>query len=410
LLRDLLVAITFSVNEFHLPRAIASHWLISAICDFLNNSSLFQLPVPNIELQSMNTKRLDFHKCRPLATPLCRFVGRLALIAYLLTGAFTLETRSLHAGEPSKAMVGLYFNSIRDIDWATGRFKADIYWWIRHPADMPEETKKVVERIEFVNVDLDSIVQEELDRLEFTIDNRLQNLIIYRAVGDFHFSTDFSRYPFDQQTVYISLEHKSLSNDKFLFEVDWLSYKRFENAYPFPGISPSLGIPDFNIAGVDFTVKGKQYTTDFGDINADVKAGSTFSNLSVSIRFQRQYIPYLVKILVPIIICLILPYMVFFLPGAELEVAVGLTVTSLLTCVAIQLTVVPGLPSIGYVATSDLIFYLAYLLAMLAMAQTVWTYNLTRRGHEAFATKMDKLFRLFYPLVFIVGIAIIVCR
>jgi hypothetical protein len=57
--------------------------------------------------------------------------------------------------------------------------------------------------------------------------------------------------------------------------------------------------------------------------------------------------------------------MVFFLPGAELEVAVGLTVTSLLTCVAIQLTVVPGLPSIGYVATSDLIFYLAYLLAML---------------------------------------------
>ena len=49
----------------------------------------------------------------------------------------------------------------------------------------------------------------------------------------------------------------------------------------------------------------------------------------------------------------------------------GLTVTSVLACIAFQLTVADDLPSIGYIVTSDRIFHLCYFLIMIAMAETV---------------------------------------
>jgi hypothetical protein len=47
------------------------------------------------------------------------------------------------------------------------------------------------------------------------------------------------------------------------------------------------------------------------------------------------------------LIILALAYLVSFIPARELGVAVGLTVTSVLACIAFQLTVADDLPSIG---------------------------------------------------------------
>jgi hypothetical protein len=90
------------------------------------------------------------------------------------------------------------------------------------------------------------------------------------------------------------------------------------------------------------------YRTNFGD-------PTTFT-----IEAARDYGAYLIKVLIPLLIILVLAYLVFFVPARELEVAVGLTVTSVLACIAFQLTVAGDLPHIGYVVTSDRIFHLCY--------------------------------------------------
>ena len=107
-------------------------------------------------------------------------------------------------------------------------------------------------------------------------------------------------------------------------------------------------------------------------------------------------------------IILALAYLVFFVPARELEVAVGLTVTSVLACIAFQLTVADDLPSIGYVVTADRIFHLCYFLIMMAMAETVYTHNLEKRGREATAAKIEHRARYVYPGLFVVGFLVIV--
>jgi hypothetical protein len=125
--------------------------------------------------------------------------------------------------------------------------------------------------------------------------------------------------------------------------------------------------------------------------------------VTFTIEAARDYGAYLIKILIPLVIILVLAYLVFFVPARDLDVAVGLTVTSVLACIAFQLTVADDLPSIGYIVTSDRIFHLCYFLIMTAMAETVYTHNLEKRGHENTAARIEHWARFLYPTLLILG-------
>jgi hypothetical protein len=127
----------------------------------------------------------------------------------------------------------------------------------------------------------------------------------------------------------------------------------------------------------------------------------------VIIELQRHFGPYLLKIMIPLLIILTLSYLVFFVPAAQLDVAAGLTVTSLLACIAFQWTVNDGLPNIGYIVTSDRIFHMSYALIMSAMAHTVYTFNLERSGRTALAERLELICRWAFPVAFILGISLI---
>ena len=122
---------------------------------------------------------------------------------------------------------------------------------------------------------------------------------------------------------------------------------------------------------------------------------------------QRIFVPYLLKILTPLTIILILSYLVFFIPAESLDVASALTVTSLLACIAFEWSVSGALPNIGYVVMSDRIFHLCYVLIMLAMAQTVYTFALERQGRLKFADRLETVGRFVFPLGFISGVSLI---
>ena len=125
--------------------------------------------------------------------------------------------------------------------------------------------------------------------------------------------------------------------------------------------------------------------------------------MTFTIETARNYGAYLIKILIPLLIILVLAYLVFFVPAHDLDVAVGLTVTSILACIAFQLTVADDLPSIGYIVTSDRIFHLCYFLIMVAMAETVYTHNLEKRGRERAAATIEHWARFLYPTLLFLG-------
>jgi len=317
-------------------------------------------------------------------------------------------------GEHEKVFVGFYVNAIRDVDWEQRRFCADVYWWIRYRSPENEAEREVIEAIEFVNADPANCSQRVLERKEIVSGSGKEIYLNYRTIAFFHFDPDFHRYPFDAQTLPIVIEHETLAADNLVFVDDTESYSASHVDPTRWGLAEDVSLPEFSIIASDRNVSKHRYKTHFGDPTliegtAHRDASFTCSRMTLKIHLRRVFTPYLIKILVPLIICLLLPYLVFFIDAATLDVAAGLTVTSLLACVAIQLTVVPGLPDVGYVVTSDLLFYLAYFLSMLAMAQTVWTYSLGKKD-PLLSHRMDVAGRFLYPLIFLVGFALICSR
>ena len=315
---------------------------------------------------------------------------------------------------PKRRMrIGFYVNAVRGVDWTAENFLVDFYWWIRYPKPASEEDRKLAEALEFVNGNLGAaaevLEQEVQERKTVPGPDGEEEYVAFRSVGRFYFDADFRRYPFDRQRLPIVIEHEVLTVEELELVDDVDSYRRSGGPEEHWGLAPSLRVPDLEIERATRVFTTQEYRTNFGDpTNRD--AATSFARVTFTIQASRDYGAYLIKILIPLLIILVLAYLVFFVPARDLDVAVGLTVTSVLACIAFQLTVADDLPSIGYIVTSDRIFHLCYFLIMTAMAETVYTHNLEKRGRESAATTIERWARYLYPTLLILGFLVIVAH
>ena len=308
---------------------------------------------------------------------------------------------------PKRQMrIGFYVNAVRGVDWTAENFLVDFYWWIRYPKPASEDDRKLAEALEFVNGNLGAaaevLEQEVQERKTIHGPSGDEEYVAFRSVGRFYFDADFRKYPFDRQKLPIVIEHEVLTTEELELIDDEDSYRQATGPRERWGLAPSLRVPDLEIERATRAFTTQEYRTNFGDpTNQD--AATSFARVTFTIETARNYGAYLIKILIPLLIILVLAYLVFFVPARDLDVAVGLTVTSVLACIAFQLTVADDLPSIGYIVTSDRIFHLCYFLIMTAMAETVYTHNLEKRGHERTAATIEHWARFLYPTLLIVG-------
>jgi hypothetical protein len=114
--------------------------------------------------------------------------------------------------------------------------------------------------------------------------------------------------------------------------------------------------------------------------------------------------PLITKLIIPLAIILFLVYFVFFIPADKIDIAAGLTVTSLLSAIAFQLSVNSDLPDIGYIIYVDKVFYSCYFLIAISMAESLYTFYLDKSGDEKkmnLALKIDVVSRFLFPVIFI---------
>jgi hypothetical protein len=323
------------------------------------------------------SKLQEMSVCRHLLMALALLLIRAAIIE-----AADVPNAATGGPTTTKVTVGFYLHALREVDWGARTFVADLYWWLRYPQPSDESECAKIEAVEFVNAHAGDIVHKMLERKVVQASHGPEVYVHYRTVASFFFDANYRKYPFDQQVLPIVLEHETLGTGDLEFVYDHGAHDARAADQHLSGISRNLQIPDFHVLKATQTVGESRYDTNFGD---PTLATGSFRASRVTLALE------------------IRPYLVFFIPAVNLEVASGLTVSSLLTCVAIQLTVVPGLPQVGYLVVSDLIFYLAYGLSMLAMAQTVWSYLLEKHGHALLAHRLEVACRFLYPALFLLG-------
>lgn len=286
---------------------------------------------------------------------------------------------------------------MRQVDARSQSFYGDFYIWLRFAsAGLDEERIKMLTHIEPVNGKFDS--------QDVTDDKQVgdEHYICYRVTGTFFFIPELKNYPFDTQSLPLTMEFASLDSEEAVFVDDKISYARGATPEARWGLSPTLSIPDYTLKKVERSVFSLEYPTNFGDPSKS-KSGVAYSRFTLKVAFEREYWSYAFKILIPLLIILAMAYLVFFLPPAQLDTAASVAMTALLSCMAYNVAVSQNMPEIGYLVLSDKFFIATYLLLLLTLAQTFATFILDANGKTEGAKRLDKVSAIAFPAL-VIGI------
>lgn len=311
----------------------------------------------------------------------------------------------MSATQGVKVTYGLFLKKLA-VDFKESTFHAEFYWWVRFTNDSTKSgvTNTDIMNLEYVN-GVDVPVGSLKEEVQFTRQEGNDYLISGFHQGEFYFTPDFSMYPFDKQFLQITVENAVLDSQVLNFVSDTASYKISGQDSSLYAISTDLmkntKSASYKIYRSSVFVNNGLYNTNFGDMAAT--PSSSNSRVNVVTMIDRSFLPYISKLIIPIVIILLLVYFVFFLPADKLDIAAGLTVTSLLSAIAFQTAISGDIPEIGYITYVDKVFYTCYALIALAMAESVVTYYMDARQTErdvVLAQRIDYAFRFLFPLSF----------
>jgi hypothetical protein len=330
---------------------------------------------------------------------------RLALTTLLICFTGLLGHTQESKSEPIDITYGIFIKKVVP-NFKDGTFYAEFYWWVRFKNDSTKSgwDNETITDIEYVNTCQSEVggAKDEIQETKVIGPNEFYYTGYHQ--GDFYFNPDYRSYPFDVQNLNITLENALIPSEKLRFIVDTASFINGGTDKRFYGLSNDLlnnRSTNFNIANSKITTQIGIYNSNFGD--PEFPSQSTYSRLNIGVQINRSFVPFITKLIIPLAIILFLVYFVFYIPADKIDIAAGLTVTSLLSAIAFQLSVNSDLPDIGYIIYVDKVFYSCYFLIAISMAESLYTFYLDKTGDPKkiqIAERIDLASRYLFPIVF----------
>lgn len=299
---------------------------------------------------------------------------------------------------PQKVIVGAYINDIQELDTATGSFTIDFYMWFRwrNPIVDPTDSIEVMNSNAMENTTSSAtggvsgrpFPDEPVEMPDGT---KYQG---FRYQGVFSKNMDLHRFPFDTQQLNVLLEDINQDNSELVFVPD---------ATPVT-INSQLTIPGFRIGTPTLTVEDHQYPTGFGDLRSPPNV--SYSRITLAIPVARDALPYLVKIMLPILIVILITSLIYMIPARLEDARTGIGVTAMLTMVALQWTTDSDLPSVEYLMMVDVIYILSMAYILCAMGYAVFaSRRSSQESADALLNALDRRMGITSLLLYAVVIA-----
>ncbi len=288
-----------------------------------------------------------------------------------------------------KVIVGAYLNDIQSLDLKTHSYAADVYLWFRwkHKDFDPAEAMEFANPAELWGHvrNNDNEEPEDLESGE-----RYQ---VVRAQGRFSCKLPLDDYPLDKQTIFIEFEDKNLDATQMTYVAD----------SPAIEINPNIILPGFAIGKPKFSIATRKYHSNFGDPRGGKHL--EFSRARIELPIHRPQLPHLIKMLLPVLCVVLCAGMMFLFRATYVDSRVELGITSLLTVVALQMTLNQDLPDIAYLVLVDKVYIATYLYVMAGIAVVVKTTHLHDDGRHDVADRVNRWAMILTTLVYVAGLA-----
>jgi len=283
--------------------------------------------------------------------------------------------------------IGAYINDIQNLDIKSHSYTVDLYIWFRWRGAQfnPANT------FEFMN----SYDQwGHTAKTTYTEPEKLPSGEFYQVVrvqGRFSKKFELMNYPFDRQLLVVDIEDNELDSKDLDFVLDNGAVM----------LNPATVLPGFIIKTPALRLIKMEYPTRFGDTR-EPEEHLVFPRVRIEVPIVRPVITHLVKLLLPILCVVFCAALMFLFHPIYVDSRVGIGITSLLTIVALQITLNDDLPEVDYLVWIEKFYLSTYLYVIAGMAvvvKTTWMVE-GENGNAARAVRIDRICLVFFTLAY----------
>jgi branched-chain amino acid transport system substrate-binding protein len=320
-----------------------------------------------------------------------------------LKAGHIVELDGSHLSKVQVVYAGMDIIEITDINMRAGNFKADMFLWFRYQGELKPSD------LEFVN----AATPINLGNPIWTRKRGETTTATYRVKGTFKADFDYKDYPFDRQTLPISLRHRARPTSTFILAVDRLGLNVTDRSYDsvvnnrldrvFAGTSWKPMNPMF----YQTMVESESTLGETGLRMSEI--GMQYAQVTNSLDIRRDVVNYFIKNALPLLLILAVLYAAYYVPADQVAIRVNIGITSLLTSMVLYQRLSSDLPSIGYLVMMDYIFFGVFVMAILGVAAGVLVFIANKNKQERLVLGINLGGRLLIPSV-VLGTGIFLYR
>jgi hypothetical protein len=297
---------------------------------------------------------------------------------------------------PQHVTVGIYLHHLTQVDLRTNSFLADFYVWFRWNGEIdPTKTfefRNAVEQWQIVK--LPSFVNEEGTAEATTLADG-SKYQVFRIEAKFGRPFSIKHFPLDEQDLSIEIEEARYLTNELVYDVDKADSK----------VDRRIEIPGWRVVSSGVGADEATFETNFGDPAATGK--ERYTRLELEVHLARPTGGMLVKTVVPLAIVIFITFGVFLLDPHQIDARLTLSVTALVSAVALEFSIQSELPEVGYLVLIDKVYILSYVVILLTSVISIFAARMAEANEMARARRLDRVAGALVALGFVGGTAAI---
>ena len=271
---------------------------------------------------------------------------------------------------PDTVKTGIYITSIHDIDFKEQEYTVTFWLWLSYKnADfdfmnnLEIPLAKTVTR-SFVTVD--------------TVDGKIHMLMKLQCVMKDSWKID--DFPFDQQTLRLSIENSQYDKGALIFEPDNFG-QHFD---------PRFTLQGWYIDSFRLSTAIKPYETVFGEPGY-TKAHTEYSSMRVRIVIERSAIGLFFKLFIGMYIAFLIAYVCFYIHADSIDSRFSLSVGALFAVIGNKYIIDSSLPESVTFTLVDTLHGITLLFILCIISCTAYSLHLGKKGKLQQANRFDMI-------------------
>jgi hypothetical protein len=276
---------------------------------------------------------------------------------------------------------GIYVTSIHDINFKDKEYTVNFWLWLKYK-------NKEFNFKENLEIPQAKTVEKSFSTID-TSGKEVYLLMKLQCVMKDSWAID--NFPFDHQTLRLSIENSQFDSSSFIFLPD-TSGKQFD---------PRFTLRGWKIDSLTMSAGVKIYETAFGD-NSIPKPHTEYSNFKVRIGISRDAMGLFWKMFLGMYVAFLIAYMCFYIHIDSIDSRFGLSVGALFAVIGNKYIIDGSLPESTSFTLVDTLHGITLLFILVVIISTSFSLLLIKKGKAAKAVKFDRLFAIISLIVYVI--------